>query len=280
MKKVRNTLKSLIIIACVIWLCAALVTTAGAALSLIQVEQEDGRPVIAGVEEGYAVEKDRSRAPEPSTLALFGSGIFGMIMSFIRKTYERVKRVFDIVIALTAFVLLSPLCLLAALLIKLTSKGPILFKQTRVGKDGKLFDIYKFRTMRTDAEKETGPVWAAQNDNRLIPVGKLLRKSRIDEIPQFINVLRGEMSVIGPRPERPFFVEKLSQEIPSYNKRLAIKPGITGLAQVRHKYDETIADVKKKVRYDLVYIEKICLWMDLRIMFRTVKVVLTGQGAR
>ena len=225
-------------------------------------------------------EQSKSRAPEPTTMALFGGGILGMIVSLIRKTYETVKRAFDIIISITALIVLSPLFLLAGALIKLTSKGSIFFTQTRVGKDGKLFNIYKFRTMRVDAEKETGPVWAAANDTRLIPVGSFLRKSHMDEIPQFLNVLKGEMSFIGPRPERPIFVEKFKEIIPNYEKRLTIKPGITGLAQVWHKYDETVADVRKKIKYDLLYVKKICLWTDLTIFFRTFRVVLSGKGAR
>jgi len=213
-------------------------------------------------------------------MMLFGSGILGMVVSFVRKTYCIVKRAFDIVASVFGIVLLSPLFLLTAILIKCTSHGPILFSQTRVGKDGRLFEIYKFRTMRVDAEKETGPVWAADNDSRLIPVGRFLRKAHIDEIPQFINILKGEMSLIGPRPERPVFVQKFTEEITDYQKRLAVKPGLTGLAQVWHRYDETIQDVRKKIKYDILYIKKLCLWTDLRILLRTVRVVFTGEGAR
>jgi lipopolysaccharide/colanic/teichoic acid biosynthesis glycosyltransferase len=149
-----------------------------------------------------------------------------------------------------------------------------------VGKDGVTFDIYKLRTMRLDAEKYTGPVWAQENDPRITIVGKLLRKSHVDEIPQLVNVLRGEMSIVGPRPERPVFVADLSQKITDYNKRLNVKPGITGLAQVRHRYDETLEDVKKKIKLDLLYIKEMCVMTDLRIMARTILVVLTGKGAR
>ena len=224
--------------------------------------------------------KSKSRAPEPSTIVLFGSGLVGMIMSFLRKTYAIIKRIFDIAASIVALVMFTPLCLLTAIFIKLTSQGPVIFRQIRVGQDGKLFEIYKFRTMCVDAERETGPIWARENDSRLTPVGHILRTARIDEIPQFFNVLKGEMSIVGPRPERPVFVNKFVQEIPHYNKRLAVKPGITGLAQVRHRYDETIADVKKKIKYDILYIKRFCLWTDLRILMRTVRVVLTGAGAR
>jgi len=224
--------------------------------------------------------KSKSRAPEPSTLALFGSGLLGMIVSFVRKTYRIAKRMIDIILSVSAIIILSPLFILTAALIKLTSRGPVIFTQTRVGQDGRLFNIFKFRTMHADAEKNTGPVWATADDPRLIPTGKFLRKAHIDEIPQFFNVLRGEMSVIGPRPERPEFVTKFKTEISDYEKRLAVKPGITGLAQVWHKYDETIQDVRKKIKYDLLYIKKFCFWTDILILMRTFRVVLTGEGAR
>ena len=185
----------------------------------------------------------------------------------------------DILISIIAMVILFPFCMMTAILIKLTSKGPIFYSQIRSGKDGKDFEIYKFRTMKTDAEKESGPVWALAKDNRITPIGNFLRKSRIDEIPQFINVLKGDMSVIGPRPERPIFVKKLEGQIADYRKRLVVKPGITGLAQVCHRYDENIADVRKKVKYDILYIKKVCFLTDLSIILRTFGVILTGFGA-
>lgn len=224
--------------------------------------------------------KPKARAPEPSSLALFGSGLLGMLLSFVRSTYILAKRIFDIIISILAVVFLSPLFLITAILIKCTSRGPVIFTQVRVGKEGQHFEIYKFRTMRVDAEKMSGPVWAQENDPRLIPIGRFLRKTHIDEIPQFFNVLKGDMSFIGPRPERPIFVEKFKKEIQDYEKRLQVKPGITGMAQVWHRYDETIADVRKKIKYDLLYIRKVCLWTDLMICLRTVRVVLTGEGAR
>lgn len=258
---------------------AVVVTTAWGTMTLlesrgshVQFEEITGHKIAA--------KPLKTRAPEPSTMVLFGSGLFGMMISFIRKTYYIAKRILDILISVIAVILLSPLFLITALLVKLTSRGPVIFTQIRSGKDDKPFYMYKFRTMRVDAEKETGPVWATEDDPRLIPCGRFLRKAHIDEIPQFFNVLMGEMSFIGPRPERPIFVEKLKVEIPDYEKRLVVKPGITGLAQVWHRYDETIEDVKKKIKYDLLYIKKICLWTDLRILFRTVRVVFTGEGAR
>ena len=203
-----------------------------------------------------------------------------MIMAFLRRAYNISKRIMDIVISSMCLIILSPLCLMIAVLIKLTSKGPIFYSQTRSGKDGAHFEIYKFRTMRTDAETASGPVWAKVKDSRITPIGSFLRKSRIDEIPQFINVLKGDMSVIGPRPERPMFVKQLEGQIGDYRKRLAVKPGITGLAQVHHRYDETIADVRKKVKYDILYIKNICFATDIRIILRTFRVILTGFGAR
>jgi exopolysaccharide biosynthesis polyprenyl glycosylphosphotransferase len=223
--------------------------------------------------------ESRSRAPEPTTMALFGGGLLGMFISFIRRTYALAKRTFDVGGAAIGFIVFSPLFILAAILVKLTSKGPMIYSQTRVGYNGKHFQIYKFRTMRVDAEKETGPVWAKANDTRLTPVGKFLRKSHMDELPQLLNVLTGDMSIIGPRPERPMFVEKFKEVIPDYEKRLEVKPGITGLAQVWHRYDTTIEDVKKKVKYDILYIRKMCFWADFNIILRTFRVVVTGEGA-
>ena len=225
-------------------------------------------------------QESKAKAPEPGTLALFGSGFFGMVMTFLRRTYALAKRLFDIMGAIIGLIVFAPIILLTLLLIKLTSEGPVLYTQTRVGKNGQLFKIYKFRTMRIDAEKYTGPVWAVKNDSRITPIGKFLRKFRIDEIPQFINVLRGEMSIVGPRPERPVFVEQFTGQISDYSKRLNVKPGITGLAQVWHRYDETIQDVKKKVKYDVLYVKKMCVWADLGIILRTFGVMLTAFGAK
>lgn len=225
-------------------------------------------------------ESSRSHAPEPTTLALIGGSLLSMIVSFLRKTYHLVKRIVDIIGAMIGLVVLSPLLIITGILIKLTSRGPMLYSQVRVGKNGKHFKIYKFRTMKVDAEQGTGPVWASKNDNRITPIGGVLRKSRIDEIPQFVNVLKGDMSLVGPRPERPMFVEQLKTQICDYEKRLHVKPGITGLAQVWHRYDETLEDVRKKIKYDVLYIKKACFWTDILILLRTFRVVLTGSGAR
>jgi len=218
--------------------------------------------------------------PEPGSILLISTGFFGWAIQFARKRFQEFKRFFDIYVSSFGIVLVAPIIALTALVIKIVSPGPVFFKQQRVGLNGKTFDMYKLRTMRVDAEKYSGPVWAQEDDPRLIRFGKIIRKLHLDEFPQLVNVLRGEMSIVGPRPERPVFVEQLSEEIPDYPKRLQVKPGITGLAQVFHKYDETIQDVKKKVKYDLLYIREMCLMVDIRILLRTIVVAAQGKGAR
>jgi sugar transferase (PEP-CTERM system associated) len=190
------------------------------------------------------------------------------------------KRVLDILASTIGLVLSLPLALAAAMAIKLTSRGPVFFTQVRVGEDGEPFRVIKFRTMTVDAEKESGPVWAKKNDQRITAVGRILRLSRIDEIPQFVNILRGHMSFVGPRPERPHFVEQLQREIPFYPLRHTVKPGLTGWAQVCHPYGASIEDAQEKLRYDLYYIKNMGLLFDLNIMLRTVSVILRGSGAR
>ncbi|MFH1868328.1 MAG: sugar transferase, partial [Candidatus Omnitrophota bacterium] len=185
--------------------------------------------------------------PEPGSIALITTGIFGWFIRFARRRFQEFKRFFDILAGACGLVIALPIIAMAAIFIKTVSPGAVFFKQERVGHNGERFYIYKLRTMRPDAEKDTGPVWAGEDDPRLIKGGKLIRKMHIDELPQLFNVLKGEMSIVGPRPERPVFVESLSKEVREYKKRLNVKPGITGLAQVWHKYDETIQDVKKKV---------------------------------
>ncbi|MBN1754997.1 undecaprenyl-phosphate glucose phosphotransferase [bacterium] len=189
------------------------------------------------------------------------------------------KRIIDIIIPWAVVLSLAPLWIVVMVAIKLDSPGPVLFRQIRVGKHGRRFTCYKFRSMHKDAEKNTGPVWASRGDPRITRVGRFLRISRLDEIPQFINVLRGEMSLVGPRPERPHFVRQLRQEFPLYMKRLNIKPGITGWAQVKHKYDVSLDDVREKLKYDLYYIENFSLLFDIKIIARTAWVALTGHGA-
>ena len=201
------------------------------------------------------------------------------IMPKLMQPWEKfLKRIIDIFVSLCTLVITLPLTLFVAAIIKITSRGSVFYMQERVGKEGKHFRILKFRTMREDAEKLTGPVWAGKNDPRVTPIGNILRKTRIDEIPQLFNVLEGDMSLVGPRPERPYFVEKLSHEIPLYSRRLKVRPGVTGWAQVKHKYDESIEDVKKKLEYDLYYIENMSLRLDLKILLNTISVVLLGKG--
>ncbi len=219
-------------------------------------------------------------APEPSSIALVSTGFIGWLIRFARKRFREFKRYFDIFVSAFGFVVAAPIICITGLFIKLVSPGPIFFTQKRVGLNGEIFSIYKLRTMKVDAEKETGPVWASEDDPRLIKFGRIIRKLHLDELPQLYNVLKGDMSIVGPRPERPVFVDELSEKIEEYPKRLRVKPGITGLAQVRHKYDETIEDVKKKVKYDLLYIREMCLMVDIRILLRTIVVALTGRGAR
>ncbi len=221
----------------------------------------------------------KTQAPEPSTFILILGGISGIIVRYVQKGFEKFKRGMDIVLSLIGILITFPILLCADILIKLNSPGPVVYSQKRVGKNGKVFTIYKLRSMRFDAEKGVGAVWAQKNDPRVTLIGKILRKSRVDEIPQLFNVLQGDMSIVGPRPERPEMVRDLKSLIRDYEKRLVVKPGITGLAQIVHKYDESIADVKKKVKYDLLYIRKKCLWTDLNILAQTVGVVITGKGA-
>jgi len=191
-----------------------------------------------------------------------------------------VKRLFDILFASILIILASPVMLLAALFILIESGGPILYLQERVGLNGRLFNVIKFRSMRTDAEKDGQPRWATANDSRVTRVGNIIRLLRIDELPQVFNVFSGDMSLVGPRPERQFFVDQLTAEIPYYAVRHSIKPGVTGWAQVRYKYGATIEDSQEKLQYDLYYVKNHSLFLDFVILFETVGVVLTGKGAR
>jgi exopolysaccharide biosynthesis polyprenyl glycosylphosphotransferase len=212
------------------------------------------------------------------TSQIYGIPLIDMMPELMPEWEKKLKRLMDIFVSLLLLILNSPIMLISSIAIKIDSKGPILFKQERMGQNGKLFKVLKFRSMINDAEKYSGPVWSQKDDPRVTKMGKLIRKFRIDELPQMYNVLKGEMSLVGPRPERAFFVEKLSQEIPYYKRRLKVRPGITGWAQVKHKYDETIEDVKIKLRYDLFYIENMSIRMDFKILLRTVFVVLIGKG--
>jgi exopolysaccharide biosynthesis polyprenyl glycosylphosphotransferase len=177
-------------------------------------------------------------------------------------------------------VLSAPIMAITALLIKLESPGPMLYRQERVGQANKTFFVTKFRSMRTDAEKDGKPQWATTNDSRVTRVGNVIRKLRIDELPQLFNVLKGEMSLVGPRPERPFFVEQLTKDIPFYAVRHSVKPGLTGWAQVRYHYGSTVEDSQQKLQFDLYYVKNHTLFLDLVVLMETVGVVLTGKGAR
>lgn len=188
------------------------------------------------------------------------------------------KRFFDIFIACIVIIPLIPLWLILSLAIKINSRGPIFYWQDRIGTDGKQFKIVKFRSMFKDAETHTGPIWAAEDDPRITKVGRFMRRFRLDEVPQFLNVLSGQMSVVGPRPERPYFVQKLMEEFPFYYRRHKVRPGITGWAQIKHSYDTTIEDVRQKLKYDFFYIENISISLDLKIMFNTVAVMFSGKG--
>lgn len=190
-----------------------------------------------------------------------------------------IKRITELFISLISLMLLSPLIIIIALAIKLTSKGPVFYRQERIGANGRVFNLLKFRSMNENAE-ENGPVWAQKEDNRVTPVGIWLRKLRLDEIPQMINVLKGDMSFVGPRPERPFFVEQLKKEIPYYDQRHTIKPGITGWAQIKYPYGDCQKDAIEKLKYDLYYIKNLSYLFDLLIIFETIRVVLFGKGAR
>jgi lipopolysaccharide/colanic/teichoic acid biosynthesis glycosyltransferase len=218
------------------------------------------------------------------------------------------KRVIDVLLSAIALVLLAPVMLLTAVLIKATSPGPVFYRQERIGINrrrsdrrrfadvsaddrrgrdrrvlvnfGRPFTIYKFRTMVVDAERGAPPMWAKERDPRITPLGRFLRKTRMDEVPQFINVLRGEMSIVGPRPERAYFIGRIEKDLPEFHLRLRAKPGITGLAQIRLGYTNTEEGLRDKLRHDLEYIGRLSFATDLKILFQTVFVVITGRGAQ
>jgi lipopolysaccharide/colanic/teichoic acid biosynthesis glycosyltransferase len=205
---------------------------------------------------------------------------------------EIANRCVNVLLASTALVALSPVIALVAIAVKLTSRGPVVYSQTRVGLDrrrnhidalysnrkqdqgGMVFTIYKFRTMRADAERHSGAVWATRNDPRVTRLGRILRRTRLDELPQLVNVIKGDMNIVGPRPERPSIFVRLREDLPDYRLRQRTRPGITGWAQINHSYDTSIDDVRAKIRYDLEYLERQCLAEDLKIMVKTVPVML------
>jgi sugar transferase (PEP-CTERM system associated) len=208
----------------------------------------------------------------PSWLIFSGRGRQAKLTTISRNTVHWL-------VALIGFLLCVPLMLVTALLIKVDSRGPVFYKQERVGKNGRRFVLMKFRSMKVDAEK-SGPVWASKSDDRTTRVGRIIRKVRIDEIPQFLNILKGEMSFVGPRPERPHFVAQLAEEIPYYEQRHLIAPGLTGWAQIKYPYGASIEDARQKLQYDLFYIKNYSLILDAIIMFETIKIILFGRGAQ
>ena len=214
-----------------------------------------------------------TRELRPSQLIFSNSLVPHQWIAFLQSLYSPV-------LALLGAIVLSPLILAVAILVKLTSRGPVLFRQIRCGKDGVPFTLYKFRSMVEDAEANTGAVWATRDAPRVTPVGRWLRKVRLDELPQLFNVIRGEMTIVGPRPERPEFVQVLCEKIPYYRQRLVVKPGVTGWAQVSHKYGDTVEDAMTKLEYDLYYIKNLSISLDAYIIFHTIKTVLLGRGAQ
>jgi len=196
-----------------------------------------------------------------------------------RRLTRWTKRAIDIALSSIGIVVAAPLMGLTALAVRLDSDGPALYTQERIGENGRVFTLYKFRSMRMDAETDR-PIWAADHDDRITRVGRVIRFTRLDEMPQLWNVLRGDMSFVGPRPERPFFVEQLAAAIPYYRQRHAVKPGVTGWAQVKYRYGASIEDAREKLRYDLYYIKHLSIFFDLTIVIDTVKVILSGKGAK
>lgn len=191
-----------------------------------------------------------------------------------------IKRISDIIPAALGLTVMAPIMVIIAILIKLDSRGPVFFRQERVGEGGRVYTLLKFRSMREDAELNTGPVWAKRDDDRVTGLGRILRKTRLDELPQLINVLKGDMSFVGPRPERQFFVEQLIEKIPYYSLRESVKPGVTGWAQICYPYGASEEDAYEKLQYDLYYIKNMSFLLDLTIIFETAKVVLLGRGSR
>ena len=234
----------------------------------------DGKPVtLKLVPDFYAAVGGMAR-----TEHTYGLPLIEVLPEPIPDWERRTKRIADVVVSAVVLLLGLPLALGVAGLVRSTSPGPAIYRQTRVGRDGEPFTILKFRTMVDGAERETGPVWSDRGDARITPVGRWLRRLRLDETPQFWNVLVGQMSLVGPRPERPYFVQQLAAEIPLYSRRHRVQPGLTGLAQVKWHYDESVETVRQKLKYDLIYIETMSLGLDAKILFQTVRTALAGRG--
>lgn len=234
----------------------------------------DGKPVrLKLVPDFYSVIGGMAR-----TEHMYGLPLIEVLPEPMPAWEKSTKRLLDIFVSLLVLLAGLPLWILIGVAIRIGSPGPAIYRQQRVGRNGRIFTMHKFRTMHRDAEAETGPVWAVEDDPRYTPIGRWLRRARLDEVPQFWNVLKGDMSLVGPRPERPYFVSRLTDEIPLYSRRHRVKPGITGWAQVKWKYDTTLDDVQQKVKYDLFYIENMSLRMDSKILFRTIRTALSGKG--
>jgi sugar transferase (PEP-CTERM system associated) len=231
--------------------------------------------MIEDVADTYEVAMRRvcSRVIQPSQL-IFSSALGP------RPHAITIQNFYSLLIGSVGLIAASPLMLITAILVKISSEGPVLYRQRRVGKTGRIFNVYKFRSMYEDAEKRSGPVWAKVDDPRITPVGRWLRRLRLDEMPQLWNVVKGDMSIVGPRPERPEFVELLSRQIPYYPQRHAVKPGITGWAQINHKYGDSELDAMIKLEYDLYYIKNLAPALDFYIIFHTIKVMLLSRGAQ
>lgn len=212
------------------------------------------------------------------TNQIFGLPLIEVMPDPMPAWEKSMKRLMDVVLSVAILVVSAPVMFIVALIIRLTDPGPVIFAQERIGLFGRPFVMYKFRSMYVNAESKTGPTWATENDPRITPVGYWLRKLRLDELPQLWNVLKGDMSLVGPRPEREHFVKQFKAQIPLYARRLRVRPGITGWAQVKWKYDETFDDVKEKTKYDLFYVENISLKMDIKILINTIATMLSGKG--
>ncbi|MCB1024831.1 MAG: TIGR03013 family PEP-CTERM/XrtA system glycosyltransferase, partial [Acidobacteria bacterium] len=207
----------------------------------------------------------------PSWLIFEGRGRETKLKTVSREAIHRM-------LGFTGLILSLPIAVVTAILVKIDSSGPVFYRQERVGKNGKTFDVLKFRSMKVDAEKEGEPIWAATNDDRVTRVGRIIRLIRVDEIPQFWNIVKGDMNFVGPRPERPHFVSQLAQEVPYYDHRHLVAPGLTGWAQIKYPYGASVDDARQKLQYDLYYIKNQTLALDFVIVFETVKTVLFGRG--
>jgi exopolysaccharide biosynthesis polyprenyl glycosylphosphotransferase len=209
---------------------------------------------------------------------LYGLPLIDINPHILTEYQQLIKRLIDLLMSTILFVAFLPISILSMVAIKFSSPGSIFYIQRRVGKNNRSFKLFKFRTMFENSETDSGPVWASIDDPRITGIGRLLRKFRIDEIPQLLNVFIGDMSIVGPRPERPFFVEKLTARFPYYSRRLCVRPGITGWAQVVGDYDTTLDNVDSKLKHDFYYIENISMLLDIKIMFMTLFILLKGRG--